>query len=327
MHTQTNYPTTTYEYVYHGKVRDTMRLSDDKLAIVASDRISAFDFILSTGIPGKGIILTQLSNWWFGHLKDIAPNHLIHQLDFDGDFEKYPGLKEKASALKGRAIIAKKLKMLPIEWIVRGNLTGSGWKDYQKNGHVGGHKLPANLKMSEELPQPILTPSTKAEQGLHDENITCAKAGEILGKLGYGDYVYRKCEAYSLDIFDAAREIADKNGLILVDTKFEFGLDEKGDVILADEVLTPDSSRVWGKRQFHQAFKAGTDPESFDKQYVRNYLNELVKDGKWDKKSLPAPPLPNKVVRQTVDKYLSCYERITGGGNRLIADLREQWSR
>jgi phosphoribosylaminoimidazole-succinocarboxamide synthase len=327
MKEQTTPLKTKFPYIYHGKVRDTMELSHTQLAIVASDRISAFDAVLPNGIPGKGIILTQITNYWMCELKGIAPTHFFGALNDRWDFEYFPSLEPQWRELKGRTTIAKKLDMLPIEWIVRGNLTGSGWKDYQATGCVGGHKLPVGLKKSEALPEPILTPSTKAEQGLHDENITCDDARATLEKLGYGDYVYNNCEKYSLNLFNAAREIADDKGLILVDTKFEFGLDSDKNVTLGDEVLTPDSSRFWDKEKFESAFEKGEEPESFDKQFVRNYLEDLVKAGKWDKETLPAPELPDDVVIKTIDKYLSCYERLDGHENTIINALRKEYDR
>jgi len=325
MKAQTTPPATKYQYIYNGKVRDTMKIPGERLAIVASDRISAFDYILPTGIPGKGIILTQLSNWWTGQLAGIAPNHLLEKLDTDADFEKVPELKPEADSLRGRTVIVKELKILPIEWIVRGNITGTGWADYQKTGSVGGHKLPANLKRSERLPEPILTPSTKAEQGLHDENITCEQAEKILFDLGYSKQVYEKCKEYSLNMFSKARDIAAYKGIILADTKFEIGLDSEGNVIVADEILTPDSSRYWGMANYEVAFKEGVDPDSFDKQFVRNYLTAEAEKGKWDKKKGPAPELPEEIEYRTQDKYLSCYELLAGKGNPLISGLRDQW--
>ncbi|MDR3208581.1 MAG: phosphoribosylaminoimidazolesuccinocarboxamide synthase [Rickettsiales bacterium] len=326
MKEQIIFPPTPFPYIYHGKVRDTMELPYNQLAIVTSDRISAFDVVLPNGIPEKGVILTQITNYWLGKLKQIAPTHFITSLDMDSDFDKFPKLKPHMAELKGRTTIAIKLDMLPIEWIVRGNLTGSGWKDYLNTGHVGGHKLPANMKKSQRLPESLLTPSTKAKQGLHDENITCAEAKKMLQKLGYGDYIYHKCEEYALNLFNAAREMAEKNGLILVDTKFEFGLDSSKAVRLGDEVLTPDSSRFWDKQQFEHAFAKGEEPESFDKQFVRNYLEELEKAGKWDRKTLPAPELPNDIVIKTIDKYLSCYELLTRQENKIIAALRKEYN-
>jgi len=327
MKTQTTPPATKYKYLYHGKVRDTMKIPGGRLAIVASDRISAFDHIIPTGIPGKGIILTQLSNWWTEQLKDIAPTHLLKPLDKNMDFLMFPKLWSAADSLRGRTVVVNEVKILPIEWIVRGNITGTGWADYQKTGSVGGHKLPANLKRSERLPEPILTPSTKAEQGLHDENITCEQAKQTLFDLGYDSQVYGKCEEYSLKMFSKARDIAAYKGIILADTKFELGLDKKGNVVVADEILTPDSSRYWGMENYEVAFKEGVDPDSFDKQFVRNYLTAEAEKGKWDKKKGPAPELPEAIVYRTLDKYLACYERLAGKDNQLINGLRGELAR
>ncbi|MDR1071066.1 MAG: phosphoribosylaminoimidazolesuccinocarboxamide synthase [Rickettsiales bacterium] len=329
MKEQTTPPKTSFPYFHQGKVRDTLQLQNNKLAIVASDRISVFDIKLPTGIPGKGIVLTQITNYWTRALGGLAPMHFIAPLDKNSDFDnwEWSELKPQAQELKGRTTIVEKLDMLPIEWIVRGNLTGSGWKDYQATGCVGGHKLPAGLKKSERLPEPILTPSTKAGQGRHDENITCDDAREMLKNLGYGDQVYNKCEEYSLSLFDAARNIADEKGLILVDTKFEFGLSYGQHIKLGDEVLTPDSSRFWDKEKFESAFEKGEEPASFDKQFVRNYVESLEKAGKYDRDAMPAPELPDDVVIKTIDKYLTCYERLAGHENKIIAALRKEYNR
>ncbi|MDR1027042.1 MAG: phosphoribosylaminoimidazolesuccinocarboxamide synthase [Rickettsiales bacterium] len=319
-------------YIYNGKVRDTMRLPDGLLAIVASDRISAFDHILPDGIPGKGIVLTQTSNWWMKRLERLAPNHLVQALDSEKSPEGLTGpifKKSDMPDLRYRTIIVRELTMLPIEFIVRGNLTGNGWKDYQKTGIVGGHKLPREMQKSQSLPAPILTPSTKAPKGQPDEYITCDQAKEILFTLGYADNVWADCQNYALGLFIAARGIAAERGLVLVDTKFEFGIDQGGRVILGDEILTPDSSRFWDATDFERAFAKGIEPDSFDKQFVRNYLIGLERDGLWSRDDLdgPEPELPDDIVIKTIDKYLACNERITNHGNPIINKMRKEFAR
>lgn len=276
--------------VHHGKVRDIYDL-DDKLLIVASDRISAFDVVMENGIPFKGQVLTQISKFWFDFLSPEIENHLISDnlADFPAPFNTH-------SELAGRSMLVKKTKVLPVECIVRGYITGSGWKSYIKTGEVCGHKLPEGLKQCQQLPEPLFTPSTKAELGAHDENISVAECEEIIGKEA-SDYISAK----SLEIFKKAGEYARKRGIILADTKFEWGVVD-GKIILIDEVLTPDSSRFWPADKF----EIGRDQESFDKQFVRNYLEEIKFD-----KSGKGITLPDDIVQKTSLKYIECYEKLT----------------
>jgi len=273
-----------------GKVRDVYE-HDGRLLLVATDRLSAFDVVLPNPIPGKGVTLTQLSNHWFDFAKGIVPNHLL-----ETDYARFPAALQKFPELRGRAILARKAQPLAIECIVRGYLSGSGWKDYQKTGAVCGIKLPSGLKESAKLPEPIFTPSTKAEKG-HDENITEPQAETIVGKA-----VYRQAKEASLRLYKAASEAAAAKGVIIADTKFEFGTTNDG-LILIDEVLTPDSSRFWPADQY----RVGVSPPSFDKQYVRDYLEQI----KWNKQP-PAPELPAAVIEGTTQRYLEAYRRITG---------------
>lgn len=274
-----------------GKVREVFDLGREFL-FVASDRISAFDCILPNGIPRKGEVLTQLSHFWFDQTAALVPNHRV--LGADAPLPKR--LQPFADILAGRSMIVKKAKPLAIECVVRGYLAGSGWKEYQKSQTVCGHKLPAGLKESSELPEPIFTPSTKAETG-HDENISFEKAAEIVGP-----DIATQARDLSLKIYNFARAHARQRGIIIADTKFEFGL-LKDRLILIDEVLTPDSSRFWPADQFVE----GRSQPSFDKQFVRDYLESL----NWDK-TPPAPALPADVVAKTTAKYLEAYERLTG---------------
>jgi len=270
-----------------GKVRDTYELSDGKLLMVASDRLSAFDVVFPEGIEKKGRVLTQVSLFWFERLKEIVDNHLISTSVPSG----------LPSYLEGRCMTVKKVKIIPLECVVRGYMAGSGWKDYQKTGAICGIPLPAGLKNASKLPQPIFTPSTKAEKG-HDENI-----GEDAGVALVGRETYNAVRDLSLRIYSAAAEYAKTRGIILADTKFEFGVNSEGKIILADEVLTPDSSRYWPS----DSYKEGISPPSYDKQFVRDYLETT----EWDKKP-PAPHLPAEVMKKTTEKYVECYERLTG---------------
>lgn len=274
-----------------GKVRDLYDLGD-KLLLVASDRISAFDYILEDEIPYKGQVLTQLSCFWFDLLSDVVENHLISAdvKDLPEKFQPY------ADKLAGRFMLVKKADMFPIECIVRGYLTGSGLKDYQKTGAVCGIKLPEGLGNSSKLPEAIFTPSTKAAIGDHDENISFEKCEEIIGK--------ENAEAIrdlTLKIYNRAAEHAHERGIIIADTKFEFGVYD-GKIILGDEVLTPDSSRFWAA----DTYKVGEEQPSFDKQFVRNWLN-----ANWDRQGNP-PRLPEDIIKKTTEKYIQAYEKITG---------------
>ena len=277
--------------VRSGKVREVFDLGD-RFLLVASDRISAFDVIMPNGIPRKGEVLTQVSHFWFNQFADLVPNHLLA-----GANDPLPPLLQPfAAQLAGRSMIVKKAKPLAIECIVRGYLSGSGWKEYKKSQTVCGIQLPAGLTESAELPEPIFTPSTKAEAG-HDENISFAEANQIVGS-----ELATQARDLSLKIYRAGRDYARQRGIIIADTKFEFGLFE-GKLILIDEVLTPDSSRFWPADQY----VPGQGQPSFDKQFVRDYLETLA----WDK-TPPGPQLPAEVVARTSAKYLEAYERLTG---------------
>jgi len=275
-----------------GKVRDIYEVDGEKLLIVTTDRLSAFDVVLPTPIPGKGQVLTSVSNFWFEKLKHIVPNQLtgISPESVVADNEK--------EQVTGRALVVKRLKPLPIEAIVRGYLVGSGWKEYQKSQSVCSIPLPAGLREADKLPQPLFTPSTKAEVGAHDENISFAKAEELLGKV-LADQVRDVCIALYLE----AAEYATTKGIIIADTKFEFGLDETGKLYLIDEALTPDSSRFWPADQY----QPGSNPPSFDKQYVRDWLESIG----WNKKP-PAPELPPEVAAKTGEKYREALNKLTG---------------
>lgn len=275
-----------------GKVRDIYDVDDQHLLIVTSDRISAFDCILPDPIPGKGAVLTRVSEFWFGQLGHIVPHQLTHIAI--GDVVKDP---EEAAMLEGRAMVVKKFKALPIEAVVRGYLIGSGWKDYLSQGTVCGHRLPEGLRQAEKLPEVLFTPSTKAELGTHDENIDLARTEALIGK-SLADQVRET----SIRLYTEAAAHALSRGLIIADTKFEFGLDDQGTLHLIDEVLTPDSSRFWPLDQY----AVGMSPPSFDKQFVRDYLEGL----EWDK-TPPAPHLPREVIEKTAAKYREAEERLT----------------
>jgi len=274
-----------------GKVRDIYDLSD-KLLIVASDRLSAFDVVMANGIPHKGAILTQISLFWFDFLSDMVEHHLI-----SAEIADFPEPFCGHGELAGRSMLVKKVKVLPIECVVRGYLAGSGWKEYSQDGTVCGHKLPAGLRQCEKLPELIFTPATKAEMGDHDENISTEQAAEIIGK-DKAEYVRDR----SIEIFKKASEYAETKGIILADTKFEWG-EVDGKIILIDEVLTPDSSRFWPADKY----EAGRDQESYDKQFVRNYLESINFD-----KSGPGVELPDDIRRKTAEKYIEAYEQLTG---------------
>ena len=274
-----------------GKVRDIYDLGD-KLLMVATDRISAFDYILEDEIPHKGAVLTQISLFWLEQLKDVIGNHLISAdvADLPEQFKPY------ADYLRGRFMLVKKAEMFPVECIVRGYLAGSGLKEYQKQGTVCGIKLPEGLVNSSKLPEPIFTPSTKAEIGDHDENISFERCAEILG-----EDAATQLRDLAIKVYSVARDHAAENGIIIADTKFEFGVID-GQIILADEVLTPDSSRFWPGDEYEE----GRDQASFDKQYVRDWLN-----ANWDRTGNP-PRLPQEVIERTSQKYIAAYEKISG---------------
>jgi phosphoribosylaminoimidazole-succinocarboxamide synthase len=276
-----------------GKVRDIYDLGK-YLLIVATDRISAFDVVLPSGIPHKGRVLNQISTYWFKTLEDIAYHHMV-ATDLDG----FPGIpRPLAETLRGRAMVVKKAKSLPVECIVRGYLSGSGWTEYQETGSVSGIPLPPGLKESQKLDSPLFTPSTKAEVGVHDENIDFSAVVEKLGKK-----LAEEIRMVSLELYRRAAAMAEKKGIIIADTKFEFGVEEGKKLILIDEALTPDSSRFWPL----DGYAPGGAQKSFDKQFVRDYLLSI----RWDKKP-PAPSLPAEVIRRTAEKYIEAYERLTG---------------
>ena len=279
--------------LHRGKVRDIYDLGKH-LLIVATDRISAFDVVLPNGIPHKGRVLSQISAHWFKTLEDIFTHHMVTT-----ELEGFPGIpKAVAEKLRGRAMVVKKAKSLSVECIVRGYLSGSGWNEYQEKGTISGIPLPAGLKESQKLPSPLFTPSTKAEAGVHDENIDFAAASWKLGKK-----VAEEVRSASLQIYQKAAAMAEKKGIIIADTKFEFGLGEEGKLILIDEALTPDSSRFWPA----DGYAPGGAQKSFDKQFVRDYLLSIH----WNKKP-PAPTLPAEVIQRTSEKYIEAFERLTG---------------
>ena len=278
--------------VKRGKVRDVYEVDDQHLLIVATDRISAFDCILPTAIARKGEVLTSLSKFWFEKLAHIVPNHFI-----TNEPEQMPAAVQQAPELRGRSMLVRRADVFPVECVVRGYLVGSGWKDYLRTGQVCGHKLPEDLVESAELQEPIFTPSTKAEIG-HDENISEDVVRELVGP-DTANYLRET----SLRLYKEARSYARSRGIIIADTKFEFGRDQNGQIILVDEALTPDSSRFWPA----EGYKPGQSQASFDKQFVRDYLETLT----WDKQP-PAPPLPPEVASATTGRYLDAYRLLTG---------------
>ncbi|MDP1681468.1 MAG: phosphoribosylaminoimidazolesuccinocarboxamide synthase [Burkholderiales bacterium] len=278
--------------LHRGKVRDIYDVDAMRLLIITTDRLSAFDVIMNEPIPRKGEVLTTVSNFWFEKLKSILPNQLT------GDAPESVVAPDEAEQVRGRAIVVKKLKALPIEAIVRGYLVGSGWKDYQKTSSVCGIPLPTGLREADKLPQPLFTPSTKAALGQHDENISFEQAAELIGRP-----LAEQVRDAAISLYKTAADYAATKGIIIADTKFEFGLDDAGKLYLIDEALTPDSSRFWPADQY----QPGSNPPSFDKQYLRDYLESI----KWDKKP-PAPKLPPEVIAKTTEKYLEALKRITG---------------
>ena len=275
-----------------GKVRDVYRVNDEQLLFVATDRISAFDYVLASGIPHKGHVLSQISLFWFDFLKDVVPNHLI-----TADVNRYPEpLCKYSDQLLGRSMLVTRAEMFPVECVVRGYISGSAWKEYKATGSVCGIELPKGLRESDRLPKPIFTPATKATTG-HDENISIEEVTKLVGP-----EISRELRDLSIAIYTKAAEHARQKGIIIADTKFEFGRTAKG-ITLADEVLTPDSSRFWPAEKY----ETGRAQDSFDKQYVRDYLEEI----RWNKQA-PAPALPADVVRKTSEKYVEAYHQLTG---------------
>ena len=278
--------------IHRGKVRDSYALDDRHLLIVATDRLSAFDVVLPDPIPGKGRILTQISNYWFARTRGIVANHMT-----DVTLASWVRDPAELAMLEGRAVIVKRLKALPVEAVVRGYLAGSGWKDYQRTGQVCGLRLPNGLRLADRLPEPLFTPATKAAAGAHDENVSFAQVVDTLG-----DETAERLRRLSLELYRFAATEALRRGIIIADTKFEFGLDENGQVVLMDEVLTPDSSRFWPM----ESWLPGASPPSFDKQFVRDYLETLD----WNKRA-PGPPLPPQVIERTAAKYAEALQRLT----------------
>ncbi len=278
--------------IHRGKVRDVYQTNERQLLLVATDRISAFDCVFPTPIPSKGAVLTALSAFWFEKLKSSTKNHLI-----TSDFNKMPEAIRQIEEFRGRSMLVEKTEVFPVECIVRGYLEGSGWKDYQATGEICGHRLPPNLKQCEKLSQPIFTPATKAQSG-HDENITEVEFEKIVSAETAG-----KLKSISLKIYREASNYALTRGIIIADTKFEFGLDESGDILLIDEILTPDSSRFWSLENY----MPGKSQSSFDKQFVREYLETFD----WNKKP-PAPILPDEIVKATTTRYLEAFQILTG---------------
>jgi phosphoribosylaminoimidazole-succinocarboxamide synthase len=278
--------------LYAGKVRDNYAVDDQSMLIVTTDRISAFDVVLPDPIPDKGRVLTQISNFWFDRTRHIVPNHLTGRA-----LARLPLPAAELAMLEGRAIIVKRLKPLPVEAVVRGYLIGSGWKDYQRSGNVCGVELPAGLQLAQRLPTPIFTPATKADLGAHDENISFAQVRSLIGV-----DLAEKVRTTALALYQFAADHARARGIIIADTKFEFGLTADGELTLMDEVLTPDCSRFWPA----DTYQVGISPPSFDKQFIRDYLETLH----WDKRA-PGPALPAAIITRTRDKYLEALQRLT----------------
>jgi phosphoribosylaminoimidazole-succinocarboxamide synthase len=283
-----------------GKVRDNYAVGTDRILMLASDRLSAFDVIMGEPIPGKGELLTQMALFWFAHLEGIIPNHLT------GDDPESVVTAAERAQVRGRSMLVKRLKPLPVEAVVRGYLAGSGWSEYQQSQSVCGVALPPGLKNASPLPAPIFTPATKAEMGDHDENIPFDRMAQIIG----ADLAARVRDT-AIQLYTRAAAIALKKGIIIADTKFEFGLDSDGTLTLMDEVLTPDSSRFWPVEGYDAAFREGRNPPSYDKQFVRDWLEQVRIDGQpWPKRA-PAPSLPAEVVEKTAAKYREALQRLT----------------
>ena len=279
-----------------GKVRDIYAIGDDQLLMITTDRLSAFDVVMGEPIPGKGIVLNQMANFWFDLLSHVIPNHLT------GIAPESVVAADEVNQVQGRAIVTKRLKPIMVEAVVRGYLSGSGWKDYQATGSVCGIQLPAGLQNAQKLPEPIFTPAAKAEVGEHDENISYAEVESRIGQ-----ELAAKIRDVSIRLYQEASNYAATKGIIIADTKFEFGLDEAGHLVLMDEVLTADSSRFWPA----SSYQVGSNPPSFDKQFVRDWLESALVDGKPWNKSAPAPKLPNDVIEKTAAKYREALETLT----------------
>ena len=279
-----------------GKVRDVYALGDDKLLMVTTDRLSAFDVVMGQPIPEKGIVLNQMANFWFEKLAKVIPNHLT------GIDPESVVLVDELDQVKGRAVVAKRLKPILVEAVVRGYLAGSGWKDYQETGKVCGIALPVGLENAQKLPEPIFTPAAKAEMGEHDENISFNKVIEMIG-----EKLANQIREVSIRLYKEASEYAATRGIIIADTKFEFGLDDAGQLVLMDEILTADSSRFWPAETYY----VGANPPSYDKQFVRDWLETAMVDGKPWPKTAPAPALPVDVINKTAEKYREALARLT----------------
>ncbi len=282
------------ELIHRGKVRDLYRIDDERMLIVTTDRVSAFDVILPTPIPDKGRVLTEISRFWFDKTRELVPNHLCD----DQDLAAIVPDPAQRAPLEGRSVIVRNLEALPIEAVIRGYLIGSGWKDYQATGAVCGITLPAGLQLADRLPEPIYTPATKADVGDHDENIDFAETERLIGP-----EMAARVRDTAMALYRMAADYAAERGIIIADTKFEFGLDESGRLHLIDEALTPDSSRFWPADEY----RPGISPPSFDKQFIRDWLETLD----WDK-TAPGPAIPDEIVEQTRERYLTAYRRLTG---------------
>jgi phosphoribosylaminoimidazole-succinocarboxamide synthase len=283
-----------------GKVRDIYAVDDERLLLVATDRVSAFDVVMREPIPHKGVVLTQISAWWFGQLGDLVDHHMI-TAEADEIIDRVPALDGHRADIAGRAMLCRRAEVFPIECVIRGYITGSAWKEYAARGTLAGEALPTGLRESDRLEPPIFSPATKAVTG-HDENITVNRMAEVVG----GD-VARELERLTRAVYGRGREIAERRGILIADTKFEFGRDGSGGILLIDEVLTPDSSRFWPV----DGYQPGRSQPSFDKQPLRDYLDGEKKAGRWDGEE-PPPPLPPEVVRATSERYLDAYARLTG---------------
>ena len=280
-----------------GKVRDVYALGDDKLLMITTDRLSAFDVVMGQPIPEKGIVLNQMANFWFEKLADVIPNHLT------GIDPRSVVPVDEVDQVQDRAVVAKRLKPILVEAVVRGYLAGSAWKDYKETGQVCGIALPEGLENAQKLPEPIFTPAAKAEMGEHDENISFDKVIEMIG-----EKLANQIREVSIRLYKKASEYAATRGIIIADTKFEFGLDDAGQLVLMDEILTADSSRFWPAETYH----VGSNPPSFDKQFVRDWLETAMVDGKLWPKTAPAPALPTDVINKTAEKYREALTRLTG---------------
>jgi len=279
-----------------GKVRDVYAVGNDQLLMITSDRISAFDVIMQEAIPEKGILLNQMSNFWFKHLGHVVPNHLT---GIDPTTVVSPAEVEQ---VRGRAVVAKRLKPILVEAVVRGYLAGSGWKDYQDTGSICGIALPSGLKNAQQLPEPIFTPAAKAEMGQHDENISYEEVEKRIGA-----DLAKQIKSISIQLYSEAADYARTRGIIIADTKFEFGLDDAGQLVLMDEILSADSSRFWPA----DSYQVGLNPPSFDKQFLRDWLESVRIDGKPWSKSPPAPHLPPEIIAKTAEKYREAWQRLT----------------